>query len=592
METTATSAVQKSIDNNQLPPAQSSGLARFSLADGLYLLVLFAAAILRFTGLNAAPLSPVEATQAFSTWQAVQLGPISTAVGSPAYSSLTAILITFLDSSDVVMRLVPALFGLGLVALPWFLRHRIGQIGALITAVMLAVSPLLAASSQMVGGESIALFALLLTAVAGLITLESGRQNWLYVLAIALGVGLASASLYYGGLLTLLIALGVQRAILPDETKTIWPDRSRVIKAALVALIFLLAVSTRFFTNSAGFGSAVQLFGIWLGQFTLQGDIQTMIAPFLVLGRYEVIIITLGLVAVFSTIWRSSPLGTLFTYWLLTTLLLIILQRGVLQNALLIPIPGSLLLGLATNQVLKRDMTSWTWIVTGIMIFIGAIILVNLARFLRVALTGEQQILNIWIAFVAIAAAALAFYYLWAEHSRAILQGSWLGIMILLVLYQWGTAWYLTHDGANDPRERWVQQAADDELPVLLDTIEKISQSATNSNNDVQLFSAVDSPVLRWYLRDFDQGQIGETLPPVAQYDLIITPVEAEEPLLGSDYLGGDFGLLISGTEPAPVSSTPITDTLRWWLFHESSAPVVEERIILWVRTDLANNER
>ena len=49
------------------------------------------------------------------------------------------------------------------------------------------------------------------------------------------------------------------------------------------------------------------------------------------------------------------------------------------------------------------------------------------------------------------------------------------------MLYQWGTAWHLTHNGANDPRERWVQQATDDELPVLLNTIEKISQRAANS---------------------------------------------------------------------------------------------------------------
>ena len=103
------------------------------------------------------------------------------------------------------------------------------------------------------------------------------------------------------------------------------------------------------------------------------------------------------------------------------------------------------------------------------------------------------------------------------------------------MLYQWGTAWQLTHNSANDPRERWVQQATDDELPVLLNTLEKISQRATNSSVGLDLYSAVDSPVLQWYLRDYWQAQIGQTLPPGAQYEVIITQVDVNEPEFGSD---------------------------------------------------------
>jgi 4-amino-4-deoxy-L-arabinose transferase-like glycosyltransferase len=591
MESTADSLENSAAAQEEMVKEQASTVARLSVADGLYFLVVLAAALMRFTSLGSTPLSPAEATEAFATWQFLQPNQIGTAIGSPAYFSLTSILIAFLGSSDAVMRLVPAIFGLGLVVLPWFLRDSLGQIGALTTAVLLTVSPLLAATSRTVGGESIALFALLLAAIAGLKLSEGRGQNWLYLLAIAAGLGLSSAPLFYSGLLTLVIARWAQNSLTPEKLKADWLNRSNLIKGSIVAFIVMLTLSTRFFTFPAGIGAAAQLFGDWLTQFNWQGEVQTIIDPFLLLARYEVILIPLGIFSVLWAIWRNNILGILLTYWLLAALILILLQRGVLNNALLIPLPGYLLLGLATHHVLKKEITRWTGAVTAVVLLLGAIILVSVARFLRVSFAGDQQILNIWLALLAVALAALAFYYFWALHDRAIIQGCWLGVLILLVIYQWGTAWHLTHFGANDPRERWVQVATDDELPVLLNTVEKISQRATNSDFDLQLFSAVDSPVLHWYLRDFRQVQIGNTLPPEAQYDVVITPIEVNEPILGSDYLGGDFGLLRMGTGPVPLSSTPITDAMRWWLFHESAMSIPEERIILWVRSDLAYSE-
>ena len=169
--------------------------------------------------------------------------------------------------------------------------------------------------------------------------LSDGRsQNWLYLLAIALGLGLASAPLFYGGLLTLFIARWAQRSVTPEQVPADWSNRSNLIKAAIIALIVLLAMSTRFFTYPAGIGAAAQLFGDWLAQFNWQGEPQTIIEPFLLLARYEIILIPLGIFAIFWAIWRNHPLGTLLTYWLLAGLILILLQRGVLDNALLVPL--------------------------------------------------------------------------------------------------------------------------------------------------------------------------------------------------------------------------------------------------------------
>jgi len=591
METSADEAIELSESQAAVTTAETMSKTGLSVADALYILVVLAAAVMRLTSLGRIPLSPIEAQEALASWQFLQSGPNLIDAGSPAYLTLTSLLMPFIGISDVTARLVPAMFGLGLVMLPWFLRDRLGQIGAVVTAALFAVSPLYASVSRTAGGDAIALFAILLAIVAVLGLREGGSDSWIYTLAGAMGLGFSSSPLFYSGVITLIIARIAQQKICPEQERNYWPERSKIIKAVIFGGLLLVALSTRFFTHLAGFGSATQMFADWLAQFSLQGDLQSLLSPFLILGRYEIVLLPLGIFAILWAIWRNHPLGTLFTYWLLAIMILMLLQRGVLNNALLVPLAGYLLLGLASNHLLRREGNRWTWIISGIVLFLGAIVLVNVARFLRVSAV-EQQAANLWIAMMALGAVVFVIYYFWTAHEMAILQGLWLGVLALLLLYQWGTAWNLTHVTANDPRESWVEKATDDEIKLLLRSLQDISRNATNSDSDISIFSSVDSPVLRWYLRDFGQAQFGQTLPPGAQHEVIISPATAVEPALGDDYLGGDFGLLLAKTVDAPLSSTPVLDALRWSLFHESARGLMEERIILWVRADLAQPQQ
>ena len=64
-------------------------IARVSVADALYLIVVAGAAIMRFTQLGDIPLSPAEAKEALATWQVLQPGSMAVDIGSPAYFTLT-----------------------------------------------------------------------------------------------------------------------------------------------------------------------------------------------------------------------------------------------------------------------------------------------------------------------------------------------------------------------------------------------------------------------------------------------------------------------------------------------------------------------
>lgn len=590
MGTTAENAREYSDAEAEIKSEQTTSKTQLSVADGLYVLIVIAAAVMRFSGLNRIPLSPIEANEALAAWQFLQAGPNEIFASSPAYATITSLLMTFFGAGDVTARLVPALFGLGLVMLPWLIRSRLGQIGALITATLFAVSPLFAAVSRSAGGDAIALFAILLLLISAVRLRDQGGNGWLYILCGTLGLGLASSPLFYSGLLTLTFARLAQRLISPEQKQSYQLDRTVAMKAAILGVLILISVSTRLFTHLSGFGTAAQILGDWLAQFSLQGDLQALLAPFLVLGRYEAVLLPLGIFAIVWAVWRNHPLGTLFTYWLLAGMILMLLQRGVLSNALLLPVAGYMLLGLASNHLLQHGRNRWTWAVVGMVVLVGAIVLVNIARFLRVSQV-EQQVANLWISLMAIAIMILFLYYFWSGHKKPIVQGIWLGILTLLLLYQWGTAWNLTHVTANDPREGWVELATDDDVYQLTDTLKDISRRANNSDGDLPIFSAVDSPVLRWYLRDFGQAQFGQTLPLGANYEVIISPAAVIEPALGDDYLGGDFGLLRGKSEETSLSPTPVLDALRLGLFHESSRGVTEERVILWVRADVAQDQ-
>ena len=109
-----------------------------------------------------------------------------------------------------------ALHGAGkLVLLPWLLRQRMGPVGALITAVFLAVSPITTITARTAGGEAIAMFAIFLLLAAWVRWQDSRDGRWAITLAAALGLGVASAPLFYSGLAALGIAWFWQTTIGP-----------------------------------------------------------------------------------------------------------------------------------------------------------------------------------------------------------------------------------------------------------------------------------------------------------------------------------------------------------------------------------------
>ncbi|MEJ2749032.1 MAG: glycosyltransferase family 39 protein, partial [Anaerolineae bacterium] len=501
---------------------------------------------------------------------------------SPAYFSLTSLLLALLGNSDVVMRLIPALVGLGIVLLPWLLRRRLGTVGALTAVTLLTISPIQAIVSRTAGGDALALLAILFVAVAMLRYHESQSPRWFMAMFAGLALGLTSSPLFYGGLVTLLLAArGGWRERLADVGRDLW------WRTAVATLTIFLALSTLIFWHLSGLGAAAMLPASWLRQFGL--DPAQMLEPVLAFIRYEPFLTIMGVTAVFWAIRSNNRLGRQFAGWMGLVFVLLLLQPGQMNNAALLTLPAVLLVGLMADDLLQTPLSRVGWAWAGGALLLGGLFFVNLARFSRVVTISPQEFSSVWVMLMAVTAALVTIYFLSTWEGTAVLQGTFLALLALFAFFQWGTGWWLSHEAANDPRERWVTQATDNEIRLLVTTMQDISWQIDDANNGLDIFSSVDSPALRWYLRDFRQAQFGDSLPVNAQNQVIISPDNAEL-ALGSDYAGADFGILRNGLLPTEFPSpTPGLDILRWWLFHESSLAPNEERVILWWRTDLSS---
>lgn len=586
--------------NPPAPTAAPSGarglLSAVTVADGLMALIGVAAAVLRLGELARLPLSAAEATAALPGWQFWSAAPLTLPVISPAYFAFTNLVMVLGGSGDAAARLVPAVFGLLTVLLPWLWRKRLRPAAWLIAGVFMAVSPLLVAVSRTAGGDAIALFALMLLVVAG--SNRGHGRHWLLVAGAALGLGLTTSPLFYTGLVGLAAAAAlarIGRADIPAADGLERYGRADLRNAGIAAAVVFFAVATSLLFYPAGIGAALRLLPAWLAQFGLPaaetGRAESLLSPFLILLRYEPAIFILGLPAVAWSFLNDNRTGRVLSLWLAFLFLLMLMQSGAPANAAAALLPAYLLVGLpAASPAVqwssaRPDGRRMSWYVALAILGLGALLLTAVGRFARLNLLTGQNATLIGLATLAFVLAGLAVVLAIAWDNPAARRGAFMGVALLLLFWQWGAAWQLSRLGANDPRERWVTAGTDDDVPVMIDLLTRVSRQTVNSDRDLTIFSQVDSPVLRWYLRDFPGYQAGPALPLNTQADVVITPAEAE-PALPNDYFGADFAL--EQQDIANAGPTIAADAIKWWLFRESAAPVETRRVVVWLRSDLA----
>jgi len=420
---------------------------------------------------------------------------------------------------------------------------------------------------------------------------SKGTSGWFYASVLAMALGLTSSVLFYGLVITLGIAWLVQALVGPalfaeesnPASRLSDLDRSTLWRGAAVGLGLFLILGTGLLTNLRGIGSASNILADWLKMFVNPSEFTDILAPFLAIGRYEVILLVFGLFACIWSVTRKKAFPRLMFYWIIGGLLLILIQRGHLVNSLVLIIPGLILVGRYINDLARKPASGYRWLIAGGVVLAGAVIYVNLIRYSRIAaLNPAGATFHVLLVFLSLAIVGMLLVLLGSWDRRASIQGALIGLLILLIIYSWGTNWHLSKNAANDTREVWVTSAADDDLRLFVATLRDVSWQTTNSNKDLQIVSAVDSPSLRWYLKEYPSMEFVSVLPPLTDSQALITDA-GESPSFETDYIGTDFGHLRTG---ATQDSIP-GQTLNRWLFHQTPDSLEEERIIFWLRSDL-----
>ena len=160
----------------------------------------------------------------------------------PFQIEMTAVIFTIFGDTDFTSRLGYALFGTALVGLPYFLRDHIGKHGALIAAIMLALSPALLYFSRFGRNDIIMMFWAVALFTLMWRYLDSGRKLNLYVASAILALMFASKETAY--LLVAIFGFIVFLAALPEFIAWIRREAKLPKEGTAVALFLLLITIT------------------------------------------------------------------------------------------------------------------------------------------------------------------------------------------------------------------------------------------------------------------------------------------------------------------------------------------------------------
>jgi uncharacterized protein (TIGR03663 family) len=156
----------------------------------LYVVFILLAIFTRFWMLGARTMSHDESLHTYYSWNLYKGGGFShTPLMHGSFKFLAnAGVYTLFGADDFTARISTALFGIALVALPYFLRRWLGRTGALITSFMLLISPSILYHARYIRDEAFMLVWGLLMAWAIFSYLRTRAVKWLILLAAVMGL--------------------------------------------------------------------------------------------------------------------------------------------------------------------------------------------------------------------------------------------------------------------------------------------------------------------------------------------------------------------------------------------------------------------
>jgi hypothetical protein len=155
------------------------------------------------------------------------------------------------------------------------------------------------------------------------------------------------------------------------------------------------------------------------------------------------------------------------------------------------------------------------------------------------------------------------------------------GLTVALLLYSTAILWGSAQLRPNQPHELWAQPPGAGQIDLAMATLDDLSNWNTGLGNKIDLVSTVDTPSLRWALRNFPDARFSAEIPAGEMPSVILTGQSADAPALTAAYRGQDFVWWVR-----PAWEGPLPDEFLDWLTFRKAA-LGNDYIILWARGDL-----
>lgn len=565
-----------------------------TLEHALYTLALAIAVGLRFLHLGAQPLSDFEADWALQALRVTQgLHPV---IGpNPAYVHLSASLFYLFNASNFLARFWPALAGSALVLAPWFLRGRFGRIPMLVLAFGLAIDPGLVAMSRLAGGPMLAMACLVLAfvlwiagrrALAGYfagLALLSGSSIWFSLLGLAFAWAFTSVFENKASAQRARTIGGDESSAAPliieQRQKLTWQD----LRGALTwGLGTFLVVGTLFILSPKGLSAfAMSIVEFLRGWWTLSGVPAWRLL--LALPAYEILPLGFGIAGLVRGVLMRDADSMRLGVWALVALVLALIhpgrQTGDLVWALL---PLWTLASLELSHHFDFECRN-LWELAGVTTLVVTLLVfgwLDLAGVTTMDLGTEQARMRLYLLIAVILLIGLSLILIGAGWSAnaARLGGVWGGVLTMAAFtlaMSTGAAQFRQPLTA----ELWGPEPRTGRVDVLLKVADQISDLNTGYVSSLPLtILGVDSPALHWTFRDW-QVQDAEALAPDANPELVISSIDQLS--LAADYRGEALPL----REAVDWGHATPSNWLKWFVYRQM--PILQEKVILWVRSDL-----
>lgn len=560
---------------------------KLTVEHAIYCLAFLIALSVRFLALGASLLSDQEATWAL---QALNLTKNSHALigAQPAYVLLTSALFYMLPSSEWLARFWPALVGSLLVLSPFIFRKYLGNTTALCLAFFLALDPGMVAVSRQADSTILAVTFVILAfgfylqckpafmgICAGLAIL-SGPQLWPGMVGLALVVGWSAFSKPPAG-----TTKDEAQPTSDMQTPIAW--RSVLIWAA--ATLFI--VGTGFFFAPQGLSAIFTGLAAYLKGWGIIPAF-TPLRMLAALVVYSPLALLLGLAGALLGFVRGEKIDRFLARWLLVALLLALFYPGRQVTDLIWPLLP--LMALSAREIARIRLGEFDdWYISlgqmGLVFALLAFTWLNVSWLINANPGGfgiqDAQLHLAGIAGAVLLIVVISVLVVWGWSLRAAVSGLAGAIGLFLIIITLSGTFNAAGLGYSPSAELWRSSPYIQEGNLLMSSLGDVSEWNTGRRDWLDLsVIGLSSPALHWELRDWNNVNFVDQIPPDAKPSLVVTQ-DQKSLSLGASYTGQSFALgqLVNWSKTQPAN------WLNWFMFR--TAIYDQDIVVLWVRSDL-----